>query len=398
MKKKILAIVLASLCTLASAQNKKVVVFASGSEGHKSYRIPAMVSLPDGGLLAFCEGRVNGAGDYGDVNIVLKKSKDNGKTWGSLQTVVDYDVLQAGNPAPVLDLTDPLYPKGRLFLFYNTGNNHEGEVRKGKGYREVWYKTSVDGGETWSDAVNITVMVHRPKQPQINPEYNFEEDWRSYANTPGHAIQLSSGKWKGRIYVAANHSAGDPQDRFKDYKAHGFYTDDHGKTFKLSETVEIEGGNENMATELNNDRLMLNFRNQEGSIRQRIVAISSDGGVKWDTTYFDKNLPDPVCQGTILTIGQQKGKSILAFCNAADTLNRDNLTLRISYDEGRTWKYNYLVDKNETQEKGDYTAYSDIVKQSDNTIGVLYERKNYSEIVFVPVKLKERIKNEKSDF
>ncbi|MNE01394.1 Sialidase precursor [compost metagenome] len=357
-----------------------------------------MVSLPEGELLAFCEGRVNGAGDYGDVNIVLKKSKDNGKTWSKLQTVVDYDVLQAGNPAPVLDLTDPLYPKGRLFLFYNTGNNHEGEVRKGKGYREVWYKTSVDGGETWSDAVNITVMVHRPKQPQVNPQYNFAEDWRSYANTPGHAIQLSSGKWKGRIYVAANHSAGEPQDRFKDYKAHGFYTDDHGKTFKLSETVEIEGGNENMATELSNDRLMLNFRNQEGSIRQRIVAISADGGVKWDTTYFDKNLPDPVCQGAILTIGQQKGKSILAFCNAADTLNRDNLTLRISYDEGRTWKYNYLVDKNETKEKGDYTAYSDIVKLSDNTIGVLYERKNYSEIIFVPVKLKERIKNEKSDF
>jgi sialidase-1 len=98
-----------------------------------------------------------------------------------------------------VDLTDPEYPKGRIFLFYNTGNNHEGEVRKGNGYREVWYKTSVDGGNTWSDEVNITTQVHRPYQPQINPAYNFKEDWRSYANTPGHAMQFESGKYKGRI-------------------------------------------------------------------------------------------------------------------------------------------------------------------------------------------------------
>jgi sialidase-1 len=63
----------------------------------------------------------------------------------------------------------------------------------------VWYKTSVDGGNTWSDAVNITTQVHRPYQPQINPAYNFKEDWRSYANTPGHAMQFESGKYKGRI-------------------------------------------------------------------------------------------------------------------------------------------------------------------------------------------------------
>ncbi|HEX5169611.1 MAG TPA: sialidase family protein [Cyclobacteriaceae bacterium] len=111
-------------------------------KGNKVYRIPAIISLPDGSLLAFCEGRVNDAGDFGDINIVSKRSNDGGKTWGSLQMVVDYDALQAGNPAPVVDVYDPRYPKGRIFLFYNTGNNHEGEVRKGKGLREVWYKTS----------------------------------------------------------------------------------------------------------------------------------------------------------------------------------------------------------------------------------------------------------------
>lgn len=367
------------------AQKKTVPVFVSGTEGHKSYRIPAIISLPNGSLLAFAEGRVHGAGDFGDVNIVLKKSADKGKTWSSMQTIVDYDSLQAGNPAPVVDLTDPDYPGGRIFLFYNTGNNHEGQVRKGNGFREVWYKTSTDNGATWSEPVNISTQVHRPKQPQIYPQYDFPEDWRSYANTPGHAMQFNSGKYKGRIYVAANHSKGDPKPDYTDYEAHGFYTDDHGKTFHLSATVNIPGSNESTATPLSNDRLMMNSRNQKGDIKARIVSISNDGGATWDTSYFDKNLPDPVNEGSILPIGIKNGKTILAFCNAADTEKRDNLTLRISYDEGKTWAKKYVID---STGKGDNSAYSDIVLISKDVIGILYEKGNYSKIVFTTVKWK----------
>ncbi|MEO8712563.1 MAG: sialidase family protein, partial [Parafilimonas sp.] len=189
------------MCFIAMTQQEKLPVFVSGTQGDTSFRIPAIIKSPDGTLLAFCEARVHSAADFGDVNIVLKRSADNGKTWSSLQTVVDNDTLQAGNCAPVVDMTDPAYPQGRIFLFYNTGNNHEGEVRKGNGLREVWYKTSTDNGVIWSDAVNITTQVHKPKQPQINPAYNFPEDWRSFANTPGHAIQLAHDTYKGRIYV-----------------------------------------------------------------------------------------------------------------------------------------------------------------------------------------------------
>jgi len=363
------------------SQNNKIPVFISGMEGHKSYRIPAIIKLPDNNLLAFCEGRVKGSGDYGDINIVLKRSIDKGKTWSNLQTIVDADNLQAGNPAPVVDLSDPNFPKGRIFLFYNTGNNHEGEVRKGKGLREVWYKTSVDGGIKWSDVVNITTQVHRPKQPQTNPAYNFSEDWRSYANTPGHALQLNKGKYKGRIYVAANHSAGDPKPKAEDYFAHGFYTDDHGKTFHVSETINFPGGNESTAAEISNNGLLFNARNQKGDIRARIVAKSNDGGQTWKSVSFDINLPDPVCEGSILNIGFKKGKHILAFSNAADTARRDNLTLRISFDEGKTWTKNILIDKSPDGKK-DFTAYSDIVKMGKNKIGVLYERDEYSQIVF----------------
>lgn len=385
--KKTVLIILAVIAFLNSqAQKRSVPVFTSGMEGHKSYRIPAIIGLPNSDILAFAEGRVHGAGDFGDINIVMKRSSDKGKTWGALQYVAEFDTLQAGNPAPVVDLTDPKYPQGRIFLFYNTGNNHEGEVRKGKGYKQVWYKTSSDGGHTWSDAVEITTQVHRPNQPQVNPAYNFSEDWRTYANTPGHAMQFQTGKYKGRIFVAANHSAGGPQKQGMDYDAHGFYTDDHGKTFQLGASLNVPGSNESMAAEISDGRLMINSRNQKGDIRARIIGISSNGGQTWDTTYFARNLPDPVCQASILNIGYKKGKNILAFCNAADEKRRDNLTLRISDNDGKTWKKSFVIYKNPDQR--DAAAYSDIVKTSKKKIGVLFEKDNYSQIVFTTVKWK----------
>ncbi len=115
----------------AGFSQTRVPVFVSGEDGHRSYRIPSIISLQNGDLLAIAEGRVAGSADFGDINLVMKRSADKGKTWSELITLVDNDALQAGNPAPVVDLLDSRYPQGRIFLFYNTGNNHEGEVRPG---------------------------------------------------------------------------------------------------------------------------------------------------------------------------------------------------------------------------------------------------------------------------
>ncbi len=346
---------------------KKIPVFEAGSHGYKSFRIPAIIRLPNGDLLAFSEGRVNGSADFGNVYIVMKKISDNGKNWTDFKVVASNDSLQAGNSAPVVDLTDPAYPNGRIFLFYNTGNKPEGKIRQGIGTRKVWYKTSSDNGKTWSDPVNITSQVKK-------------DNWRSYANTPGHAMQFDYGKYKGRIYVAANHSKGNPKPHFEDYHAHGYYTDDHGKSFHLSENISFPGSNEATAAELGNNRFMMNIRNQKGEPRSRIVAISDDGGIHWDSTYYDHQLPDPVCQGSILNIGNKDKRNTLAFCNDADTSKRQNLTLRISFDGGKTWPKKYLVDK-----PGESTEYSDIVKIAEHKVGILYERKGYSQIVFTVI-------------
>lgn len=373
---------LAGIC-----QAQEVNVFVSGEEGYKSYRIPAIVKDKTGQLIAFAEGRVDHAGDFGNVDIVYKTSQDNGKTWGPLHVAVDNDNLQVGNPAPVVDLLDPAYPKGRLLLFYNTGNNHEGEVRKGNGLRECWSISSADGGKTWSNPQNITLETHRPNQPSVNAQYNFKEDWRTYANTPGHALQFDSGKYKGRIYIPANHSEGDPKSNGRDYFAHSYYSDDHGKTFKIGASVKFEGSNETMGAQISGTGLYMNSRNQQGNVKSRIVSYSNDGGVTWDTTYYDKNLPDPVNQGAVLS-WQKKGRYVLAVCNAASTDRRDNLTVRLSKDRGKTWYFSQVIAKAPEGVKGDYAAYSDLVLLNKNKLGVLFEKENYSKIVFLPVNFK----------
>ena len=368
---------------------QEATVFNGGKEGHKIYRIPAILNLPNGDLLAFAEGRVNGSDDFGDVNLVMKRSQDQGLSWSKLDVLVDYDSLQAGNPAPVVDLSDPENPGGVVYLFFNTGNNHEYDIRMNRGVREVWMMRSLDLGESWETPVNITAQTHKPNNPDFNPDYVSIEDWRHYANTPGHAFQFQNGKFKGRIYVAANHSVGPPQEGFLDYQAHGFYSDDHGKTFHLSESIEIPGSNESIAAELSSDRMIMSIRNQSGNIRRRILAYSSDGGVKWDEAYFEENLPDPVCQASILNIGMQNGKTILAHSNASDTQNRNNLTVKISFDEGKSWTKSILIDRKEGVGNSSWTAYSDLVKLSESTVGVLYERNNYSEIIFKKINWEE---------
>ncbi|MCX6215763.1 sialidase family protein [Spirosoma sp.] len=353
----------------------ETTVFQNGEGGYLCYRIPAIVKTPTGTLLAFAEGRRTNCGDFGDVDIVLRTSKDNGQSWSPIQTVVDFGSMQAGNAAPVFDVSDPRFPAGRLFLLYNTGTDSEANVRKGFAIREVWYKTSTDGGQSWSEPVNITTQVSRPNKPNVNPAYAFPEDWRSYANTPGHALQLQKGRYKGRIFVAANHSEGPPQQQFRDYRAHGFYSDDHGETWKLSATIPYPGGNESTAAETPGGGLLLNARNQSGDVKNRLLAFSPNAGESWEPVVIATDLPDPVCQGSMLNYQPRRGSNVLLFSNPNSQTSRTNLTVRVSRDGGKTWSSGKSIYAGSS-------AYSDLVVQQDNTIGALYEKDNYTKITY----------------
>lgn len=359
----------------AAAAPTETVVFRNGDDGYRCYRIPAIVKAPDGELLAFAEGRLNDCGDFGDVDIVLRTSRDNGRSWTTVRRAVDYGAHQAGNPAPVFDLTDPRYPNGRLFLLYNTGTTHEHEVRNGKAIREVWYVTSTNNGRTWSEPVNITTQVSRPNKPAVNPQYRFAEDWRSYANTPGHALQLTQGEHKGRLFVAANHSAGPPQAQSRDYQAHGFYSDDHGQTWRLTPTVPYPGGNESTAAETTGGGVLMNIRNQSGDVKSRLLAASPDAGQTWEPVRVARELPDPVCQGSMVNYRPRKNQNVLLFSNLNSQNKREKLTVRVSPDNGRSWSAGKEIYAGPA-------AYSDLVVQRDGRIGVLYEKDDYARIVY----------------
>ena len=347
----------------------EIDLFNNGSDGYACFRIPAIVTSPNGDLLAFAEGRVNGCSDFGDVDIVLRRSKNNGASWEQIEILIDQDRLQAGNPAPVVDMMDPDYPNGRIFLFYNTGDNHEYEVRSGKGIREVWFITSTDNGHSWSPPTNITAQVHRPNYPQKNEAYRFAEDWRTHANTPGHALQLTKGDKAGRIFIPANHSQKDPLPNAQDYRAYCFYSDDHGRSWEIGAEVEIPGSNESIAVELPDGRVMQNIRHQGSKQGQRIVAISSTAGASWDTVYYDAGLPSPVCQASLLAYTTPNGRDALLFSNPNNQTSRTNMTVRLSIDDGQTWPISREIRAGES-------AYSDLVIQQDGLIGLLYEHGN----------------------
>jgi len=376
-----LLLLLAILPLLTNAQTDHVVVFRSGESGYHTFRIPAIIRADNGDLLAFCEGRKNGSGDFGNIDIVMRRSADGGKQWGELQVVAEFNDLQAGNPAPIIDLLNPDHP-GRVWLFYNTGNCTEQQMRERMGLKETWYRVSDDHGINWLPPVNITTQVHKHSGNSSLPG-----DWRSYANTPGHALQIMNGPFKGRLVVAANHSSGPPQGRFRDYRAHAFFSDDFGRTFQLSPDVEYPGSNESMAAELGNGGILLNSRNQSGDQKFRLISRSRDAGRSWDTTYLEKNLIDPVNQGSVLTLGYAGKNAIIAHSHAQDSTRRNNLMLHISRDDGRSWKPYLVIDQAPEGASKDYTAYSDLVVFQTNRLGVLFERNGYREIVWKTIDL-----------
>src|SRR5438045_828556 len=168
-------IVCAAGCgTNSSREFIETVLFQAGEGGYANYRIPAIVATPKGTVLAFCEGRQTPAGpgnDSGEINILLRRSVDGGKTFGAVQVVWADGKNTCGNPCAVADRETGMV---WLLMTHNLGEDHERDIIAGTsvGTRTVWVTSSEDDGMTWKAPREITDDVKKP-------------EWAWYATGPG---------------------------------------------------------------------------------------------------------------------------------------------------------------------------------------------------------------------
>ena len=90
----------------------RTTVYAGGRDGCHTYRIPSLLVAPSGALLAFCEGRRDSGRDNGDIDTLVKRSEDGGRTWSAARVVWDAGADTCGNPTAVVDRDT-----GRIWLF-----------------------------------------------------------------------------------------------------------------------------------------------------------------------------------------------------------------------------------------------------------------------------------------
>lgn len=325
-------------------------LFRKNEQGYNCFRIPAFTLSSSGTILAFAEGRKKSCSDTGDIDIVLRRSEDGGKTWGNPILVWDAGDDVCGNPVPVVDKNT-----GRIHLLccWNLGEDHEREILNGKSKdtRKVFRLYSDDDGLTWSAPQDITPSVK-------------DTAWTWYATGPCHAIQLQDKKYRNRLVVPANHMVAGT----KAFHSHVIYSDDAGETWRLGGVVATPGGNESTVVELSDGSLMLNMRNYtRDKGRCRSFALSSDGGVTWGPVQYADDLEEPVCQASIVNY-MKKGKTTkrLLFSNPASTDKRECLTIKQSNDNGKSWTSLSVVYPGPS-------AYSDLLVFPDGDVGILYE-------------------------
>jgi sialidase-1 len=319
------------------------------------YRIPALLVTKKGTLLAFAEARRDTAADHGNIDTVVRRSEDNGKTWGPELIVADDGDNTMGNPCPVVD-----QDTGRIWL-HLSWNGHkppEGGYKPGfgKDSRRAFVTYSDDDGKTWAPVKEITKDVKK-------------ENFSWYATGPAAGIQLTRGKYKGRLIIPATHDAHAPKTG---RMQHGYivYSDDHGKTWQAGGPTR-GGFNETTAVELENGDVMLNCRLHgpaTSSENHRGVSISRDGGKTFYRQYFDKTLIEPRCQGALTRVRWAKdGKpGVIAFSNPAYPW-RTHVMVRYSYDDGKSWPAGRMIYPHTS-------AYSAVTTLPDGRVAVMVEK------------------------
>jgi sialidase-1 len=313
------------------------------------YRIPSLVTTPNGDLIVAIDERVPSCGDLKwsrDINIVIRRSTDNGKSWSEIERIVDYpDGKSASDPSMIVDRVT-----GDIFLFYNYM-----DLDKEKDVYYLHVTKSSNNGISWSEAEDITEQITKPE---------WKNDFKFI--TSGRGIQTREGKL---LHCLVNLDNG----------LHVFGSDDHGTSWYLIDTP-IVPGNESKIVELDDGNWMINSRLNNPGYRQ--VHISNDQGKTW-VSRPDSSLIDPGCNASIIrysSVSNGDDKNILLFSNARSADSRENMTISVSYDEGISWEHSKTIYTGSS-------AYSSMCVLKNGDIGLFFEKDDYRENVFVSFSL-----------
>jgi sialidase-1 len=269
----------------------------------------------------------------------MRRSFDGGKSWEPIQTLREVKEGGVGDASLLLDRQT-----GRVWCFHNYGppgigfGTAKAGERTGPATLQVHAMYSDDDGATWSQAVDLTPQLKEPA-------------WRAMFAASGTDIQTSRGRYLVPLVVSDGEGV---------VHSHNAYSDDHGKTWKTGAAAG-PGTDESHNVELKGGSILQNMRDG----KTRAIALSRDSGVTFGPTTHDSALIDPACNAGIARY-RRGSVDLLVFTNAA-AVKRENLTVKLSYDGGRTWPEGRTINPGPA-------AYSTVIALRDGTIGVLYER------------------------
>ena len=354
---------------------KKTNLFEAGKAGYATYRIPGIVVTTRGTLLAYCEARKSLQGDWGTIDIMMRRSTDGGKSWEKQRKIVNIEGEVAQNPVA---LKQNLAKAGEITI-----NNPVAIVDHKTDaihflycveYARCYYMRSDDDGRTFTKPLDITETFEKFRS-SANGGYESEPsvawyDWKVLATGPGHGIQLKN----GRLLVPVWLSTGTGGHAHRPSCVSVIYSDNHGRSWQRGHIVVANPNpvnpSETVPVQLHDGRVMLNIRH-ESQPRLRGVSISPDGATGWSKMIFHEQLPEPVCMASIIRFTErpahQKNRILFANPHNPDNRQRKNVTVKLSYDEGKTWPIAKSLEPG-------ISGYSDLAVGSDGFAYCFYER------------------------